>query len=67
MSDQTQTNFTRVRFHVQRGDGPDRRGDVTVEVSGSLDEGTPTSVREEAEEQLDEAQAHLEESLGLDG
>jgi len=66
MSDQD-SDYTRVRFHIQRGTGTDNRGDVTVEVQGSLEEGSPESVRQEAEKQFDEAQAHLEDALGIDG
>jgi len=58
-------NFTRIKFKAQTGDGPDQRGEVTVEVRGTLEEGSPDSVREEAEEQLDEAAAHLRGVLGL--
>ena len=64
MSDQ-ETDYTRVRFHVQRGSGTDNRGDVTVEVSRGTDEADSQQVTEEAEEQFDEAQAHLESELGL--
>ena len=66
MSDQ-ETDYTRVRFHVQRGSGTDNRGDVTVEVSKSTDEADSQQVTEEAKTRFDEAKAHLESELGLDG
>jgi len=64
MADQ-ETDYTRVRFHVQRGSGTDNRGDVTVEVSKSTDEASPSEVGEEAKERFDDAKAHLESELGL--
>jgi len=64
MSDQ-ETDYTRVRFHVQRGSGTDNRGDVTVEVSKPADEADSQQVTEEAKTRLDEAKAHLESKLGL--
>lgn len=64
---QDETDYTRVRFHVQRGSGTDNRGDVTVEVSKSTDEADAQGVTEEAKTRFDEAKNYLETELGLDG
>ena len=60
-------SYTRVRFNAQVGDGPDQRGDVTVEVQRSTDVCTSivTSVR--ARDELDDNLEHLRSALGLDG
>lgn len=60
-----ETDYTRVRFHAQRGDGPDQRGEVTVEVSRNTDDAQPHTVRNEAEREFDEALEHLEDELGV--
>lgn len=66
MSDDHERDYTRVRFNLQRGDGPDQRGDVTIEVSRSTEEATREEVREAAEREASKATAHLELLLGLD-
>ncbi len=58
--------YTRVRFNAQVGDGPDQRGDVTVEVQATIDEGSASTVSAEAREQLDDNVEHLRAVLGLD-
>lgn len=58
-------SFSRVRFNAQLGDGPDQRGDVTVEVQSELAEGDPDKVRTEAEDQLEQAADKLKGVLGL--
>lgn len=63
--EETGGNYTRVRFNAQLGDGPDQRGDVTVEVQGTLEEGSPDTVRTEAEDQLEMSAEALKEVLGL--
>lgn len=66
MADQTHDgNYTRVKLNAQIGDGPDQRGDVTVEVQGTIDEASPGQVRENAETELDGAVEHLRGVLGL--
>lgn len=58
-------DYTRVRFHAQRGDSPDNRGEVTVELSHSHDEHAPHFTRAQAEKELTEAVDHLETVLDL--
>lgn len=60
-----ETDYTRVRFHVQRGDGPDRRGEVTVEVNRSSDETDAENVRKIAKRELNQGVDELEDELDL--
>jgi len=58
-------NYTRFRMNIQRGDGPDRRGDVTVELSQSHDEAEPHETQEQFEKRVYQAKVNLEDVLGL--
>lgn len=58
-------SYTRVRFHAQRGDGPDSRGDVTVEVSRTPDEMDSSEVRSNAFDEFQYAVDQLEDILEL--
>lgn len=58
-----ENDYTRVKFNVQTGDGPDARGDVSVELSRSHDEASPEEVRREAQSEIRQAVDHLETLL----
>ena len=58
-------SYTRVRFNAQVGDGPDQRGDVTVEVQRSTDVCTLKATSNQAQDELDDNLEHLRSALGL--
>ena len=66
MSQENDTgSYTRVRFNAQVGDGPDQRGDVTVEVQRSTDVCTLKVTSNQAQDELDDNLEHLRSALGL--
>jgi hypothetical protein len=58
-------SYTRVRFNAQVGDGPDQRGDVTVEVQRPTDVCTSKVTSNQAQDELDDNLEHLRSALGL--
>ena len=58
-------SYTRVRFNAQVGDGPDQRGDVTVEVQKPTDVCTSKVTSNQAQDELDDNLEHLRSALGL--
>ena len=58
-------SYTRVRFNAQVGDGPDQRGDVTVEVQRPTDVCTLKVTSNQAQDELDDNLEHLRSALGL--
>jgi len=58
-------SYTRVRFNAQVGDGPDQRGDVTVEVQMPTDVCTSKVTSNQAQDELDDNLEHLRSALGL--